>query len=146
MDVALPQTTFYFFGHTHSMSKFLGQRWNLCHNSDNAGSLTSRPPGNSIGHIFNCKIPEVPFSQIDKNTTQVYYPSKPYIVSSCILGGLMEWKVQWCLTMVKVQQVYRHAHPSTKPKLLLIDIPVPPKPPVPCRKGTVLVTEPLKGF
>ena len=31
------------FGHTHSMQKFLGQGLNLCHSSDNTGSLTERP-------------------------------------------------------------------------------------------------------
>ena len=41
--------------HTWFMWKFEGQRWKLCHhsldlshNSDNAGSLTPKPPGNSI--------------------------------------------------------------------------------------------------
>ena len=30
----------FFFGHTHSMRKFLGQGLNLCHSSDHTGSLT----------------------------------------------------------------------------------------------------------
>ena len=39
----------YFFGHTHSMQKPLGQESNLKHSSDNGKgkSLTARPPGNS---------------------------------------------------------------------------------------------------
>ena len=41
------------FGHTHSMQKLPGQGTNLCHSSDNAGSLTARPSGNSCyGHIL----------------------------------------------------------------------------------------------
>lgn len=42
-----------FFGHSHSMWKFPGPGSNLCHSSgpslssDNTGSSTSRPPGNS---------------------------------------------------------------------------------------------------
>ena len=32
--------------------KFPGQRSNQCHNSDNAGSLTTRPPGNSLIYDF----------------------------------------------------------------------------------------------
>ena len=31
---------FFFFGHTPGVQKFLGQGWNPCHSSDNAGSLT----------------------------------------------------------------------------------------------------------
>ena len=38
---------FFFFGCTHSMRKFPDQGSNLCHRSDNAKSLTARPPGNS---------------------------------------------------------------------------------------------------
>ena len=34
------QTQSLFFGHTHSMQKFLGQGSNLSQNSDNTGSLT----------------------------------------------------------------------------------------------------------
>ena len=43
----------FFSDHAQSMWKFLGQGSNLCHkrhrshSSDNAGSLTTRPPGNS---------------------------------------------------------------------------------------------------
>ena len=37
---------FFFFGYIHVMWKFLGQGSVLCHNSDNPGSLTTRPPGN----------------------------------------------------------------------------------------------------
>ena len=33
--------------HTHGMQVFPGQELNLCHSSDNAGSLTTRPPGNA---------------------------------------------------------------------------------------------------
>ena len=38
---------FFFFDHTHKMWKFPGQGLNPCHSSDNARSLTNRPPGNS---------------------------------------------------------------------------------------------------
>ena len=38
---------FFFFGHTHDMQKFPGQGSNLCHNSGNTKSFTTRPPGNS---------------------------------------------------------------------------------------------------
>ena len=46
--------SFFFFGFTHGMQKFLGQGSNLSYSSnpsysrDNAGSLTTRPPGNSL--------------------------------------------------------------------------------------------------
>ena len=36
-----------FFGRTHGMQKFPGQGTNPSHSSDNAKSLTTRPPGNS---------------------------------------------------------------------------------------------------
>ena len=38
---------FFFFGYPQGMRKFLGQGWNSCHSSDNAGSLTARLPPNS---------------------------------------------------------------------------------------------------
>ena len=38
---------FLFFACAHDMWKFLGQGWNLRHSSDNAESLTTRPPENS---------------------------------------------------------------------------------------------------
>ena len=38
----------YIFGRACSMQKFWGQRLNLNHGSDNAKSLTTRPPGNSL--------------------------------------------------------------------------------------------------
>ena len=41
------QMLFFFFGHTCSMQMFLGQGSNLSHSSDNAESLTARPPENS---------------------------------------------------------------------------------------------------
>ena len=47
-----------FFCHTQDMQNVAGQRLNLCHSSnwnhssDTAGSLNSRPPGNSGKHIF----------------------------------------------------------------------------------------------
>ena len=37
-----------FLGLALGMQKFLGRGSNLSHNSDNVGSLTIRPPGNSI--------------------------------------------------------------------------------------------------
>ena len=37
----------FFFSHTRSIQKFPGQESNLNHSSDNAESLTTRPPGNS---------------------------------------------------------------------------------------------------
>ena len=43
---------FFFFGCTHSMHKLPGQESHLSHYSDNAESLTSRPPGNSMGFFF----------------------------------------------------------------------------------------------
>lgn len=42
--------TFFFFGGAHSTGKFLGQGLNLRHSSDNAKSLTPRPPG--ISHFL----------------------------------------------------------------------------------------------
>ena len=36
------------FGHTHGMHKFLSQGSNQSHSSDNAESLTARPPENSL--------------------------------------------------------------------------------------------------
>ena len=45
---------FFFFDHTYGMQNFPGQVSNLCHNSDNAGSLTTRPPGNS--HVVSLPI------------------------------------------------------------------------------------------
>lgn len=50
-----------FFGHLQGMRKFLGQRLNWSHNSDNTESLTSRPPGNSLAvflklHAIQLKI------------------------------------------------------------------------------------------
>ena len=38
---------YYFFGHICSIWKFPDQGSNLSHCSDNTGSLTTRPPGNS---------------------------------------------------------------------------------------------------
>ena len=38
------------------MQKFLGQGLNLCQGSDNAESLTGRPPGNSIVYRFFTKV------------------------------------------------------------------------------------------
>ena len=38
--------------HTHSNQNFLGQGLYLCNNSDNARSLITRPPGNSINSYF----------------------------------------------------------------------------------------------
>ena len=49
--------TSFFFSHTHSMQKFLSWGSNPCHStdlshsSDNAGSLTFRPPGNSHPYL-----------------------------------------------------------------------------------------------
>ena len=49
----------FFFGHTHGMQNFHGQESNPCHScnlshiSDNAGSLTGAPPGNSYQRIMN---------------------------------------------------------------------------------------------
>ena len=52
---------FFFFGDTHDMEKFPGEKSNLCHSSDNAESLTTRPPGNSWSVLLlnNC----VPFGK-----------------------------------------------------------------------------------
>ena len=53
---------FSIFGYTHSMWKFLGQWWSLCHSSDpshsndNTRSLTTRPPENSRLVKFLCRI------------------------------------------------------------------------------------------
>ena len=44
---------FFFFGSTCSMRKFLGQGLILSHSSDNAKSLTIRPPGNSKEDWFS---------------------------------------------------------------------------------------------
>ena len=46
---------FVFFGYSHGMKKFLGQGLNLSHSSDNAESLSIRPPGNSrVLFCFGC--------------------------------------------------------------------------------------------
>ena len=42
----------FFFGHAHSMWKFLGQGSNLSHSSDKVKSLTIRPLGNSLGGYY----------------------------------------------------------------------------------------------
>ena len=49
-----PEATllFFFFGCTCGMWKFLGQGLNLSHGSDNAESLTARPPGNSLNLLL----------------------------------------------------------------------------------------------
>ena len=50
------------FGHAYGMQKFPGQGLNPSHRSDNAESLTTRPPGNSLSLVFNrlCKnIPNI---------------------------------------------------------------------------------------
>jgi len=39
--------SFFFLGNAHSMGKFPGQGSNLSHSSNNAETLTSRPPKNS---------------------------------------------------------------------------------------------------
>lgn len=41
-----------YFGHTYDMQKFPGQWLDLHLSSDNTGSLTSRPPGNSYHYFF----------------------------------------------------------------------------------------------
>ena len=43
---------FFFFGCNHSKQKFLGQGLNSSHNSDNARSLTTLPPGNSTANFI----------------------------------------------------------------------------------------------
>ena len=40
------------FGCAHGMQKFPGQGSDLHHSSDNAGSLTTKPPGNSTFKIL----------------------------------------------------------------------------------------------
>ena len=44
---------FCLFGHAHSMWKFPGQGWNPSYSSEDAESLTTRPPGNSPNYILN---------------------------------------------------------------------------------------------
>ena len=39
---------FFFFLFAHGMQNFLGQGSNPCHSSDNVGSFTTRPPGNTL--------------------------------------------------------------------------------------------------
>lgn len=42
----------FFFGCDYGMQKFSGEGSNTCQSSDNAASLTSRPPGNSKVGLF----------------------------------------------------------------------------------------------
>ena len=66
-------------GCTCSMKTFSGQGSNLSHSNDNAKSLTTRPPGNSLFHVFKRKyhgyslFPVHPFlSPFPKVTTIIY--------------------------------------------------------------------------
>ena len=40
---------FFIFGYAHSMQKFLGEGSNPSYSSDASKSLTTKPPGNSLG-------------------------------------------------------------------------------------------------
>ena len=75
---SLCSTIFFFFGggrtRAHSVWKFPGQKMNprhrrdLNHSSDNTGSLTSRPPGNSYHNFLECRGTHIPAEASVNNT------------------------------------------------------------------------------
>ena len=119
---------FYFYlcilGHAHSMRKFPGQGSNPCHSSDpshsndNAGSLTTKPQGNSPDFLNESiyDIVEVPvYPQSPSSffhvlplglsiTTQGFilfsHPMHPQIIERIDFAGFLTWYQWHCVSLI----------------------------------------------
>ena len=74
---ALLGLAFLFFGHAHGMQKFWGQGWNPSHSNDSDGSLSPRPPGNSLG---------LPFHTSKAGSSPLSLPAGPPKLFSLVCG------------------------------------------------------------